>query len=205
MPEPRWGLTVPFSGVPLAAHEPLVHRVEAAGYADLWSADTNGADAFSPLVLAAAWTEQVRLGTGIVGVFTRGRAALAQQAAALADASNGRFVLGLGSSSDVIVEQWNGIPFARPRTRVRETVESLRPILRGERGPGGFPAPETHRLWRWSQVAAWYEVRDPVLDEAGPTTRAVNGWLALREVVPELAPDPRTLIAVLTRAVRATA
>jgi probable F420-dependent oxidoreductase len=80
----------------------------------------------------------MRLGTGIVGVFTRGRALLAQHAAALADASGGRFVLGLGSSSDVIVERWNGIPFARPLTRVRETVEALRPVLRGERGPGGF-------------------------------------------------------------------
>jgi probable F420-dependent oxidoreductase len=148
MPEPRWGLTLPFSGVPLAAHEPLVRRVEAAGYADLWSADTNGADAFTPLVLAAAWTERVRLGTGIVGVFTRGRAALAQQAAALAEASNGRFALGLGSSSDVIVEQWNGIPFERPRTRMRETVEALRPILRGERGPGGFrlETPPSHPI-----------------------------------------------------------
>jgi probable F420-dependent oxidoreductase len=138
MPEPRWGLTVPLPGVPLAAHEPLVRRAEAAGFEDLWSAETNGADAFTPLALAAAWTGGMRLGTGIAGVFTRGPALLAQHAAALADASDGRFVLGIGSSSDVIVERWNGIPFARPRTKVRETLEALRPILRGERGPGGF-------------------------------------------------------------------
>jgi probable F420-dependent oxidoreductase len=138
MPEPRWGLTVPLPGVPLAAHEALVRRAEAAGFQDLWSAETNGADAFTPLALAAAWTEGMRLGTGIAGVFTRGPALLAQHAAALADASEGRFVLGIGSSSDVIVERWNGIPFARPRTKVRETLEALRPILRGERGPGGF-------------------------------------------------------------------
>jgi probable F420-dependent oxidoreductase len=138
MPEPRWGLTIPFPGVPLAAHEPLVRRAEAAGFTDLWSAETNGADGFTPLVLAAAWTERVRLGTAVVGVFTRGRAVLAQHAAALADASGGRFALGIGSSSDVIVERWNGIPFARPRTRVREAVDALRPILAGDRGPGGF-------------------------------------------------------------------
>ena len=138
MPEPRWGLTVPFPGVPLAAQEPLVRRAEAAGFQDLWSAETNGADAFTPLALAAAWTERMRLGTGIAGVFTRGPALLAMHAAALADASEGRFVLGIGSSSDVIVERWNGIPFARPRTKVRETLEALRPILRGDRGPGGF-------------------------------------------------------------------
>jgi probable F420-dependent oxidoreductase len=138
MPEPRWGLTLPFPGVPLAEHEPLVRRAEAAGFDDLWSAETNGADGFTPLALAAAWTKRMRLGTGVVGAFTRGRAVLAQQAAALADASGGRFVLGIGSSSDVIVERWNGIPFSKPLTRVRETLEALRPILAGERGPGGF-------------------------------------------------------------------
>jgi probable F420-dependent oxidoreductase len=134
----RLGLTLPFPGVPLAAHEPLVRRAEARGYDDLWSAETNGADGFTPLVLAATWTERVRLGTGIVNPFTRGPAVLAQHAAALADASGGRFVLGLGSSSDVIVEGWNEIPFARPRSRVRAAVETLRPVLAGGRGPGGF-------------------------------------------------------------------
>jgi probable F420-dependent oxidoreductase len=139
MPEPpRWGLTLPFAGVPLAATEPLVRRAEAAGWDDLWTGDTNGPDGFTPLALAAAWTERMRLGTGVVGAFTRGPAVLAQHAAALADASGGRFVLGLGSSSDVIVERWNGIPFDRPLTKVRETVAALRPVLAGERGPGGF-------------------------------------------------------------------
>ena len=135
---PRWGLTLPFAGVPLAQTEPLVRRAEAAGWDDLWSGDTNGPDGFTPLALAAAWTERMRLGTGVVSAFTRGPAVLAQHAAALADASGGRFVLGLGSSSDVIVERWNGVPFAKPLTRVRETVATLRPVLAGERGPGGF-------------------------------------------------------------------
>jgi len=137
VPEPRWGLTLPFTGVPLAAHEPLVRRAEAAGYDDLWSGETNGPDGFTPLVLAAAWSERLRLGTGIVNPFTRGPLVLAQHAAALQDASGGRFCLGIGSSSNVIVERWNGIPFAKPLTRVRETVELLRPLFAGERGPGG--------------------------------------------------------------------
>src|SRR5439155_6620013 len=69
---------------------------------------------------------------------TRGPALLAQSAAALAAPSGGRFILGLGASSNVIVEQWNRIPFERPLTKVRETVEILRAVLAGERGPGGF-------------------------------------------------------------------
>lgn len=80
----------------------------------------------------------MRLGTGVVNPFTRGPAVLAQHAAALQDASGGRFVLGLGSSSNVIVERWNGVPFERPLTKVRETVAALRPVLAGERGHGGF-------------------------------------------------------------------
>ena len=135
---PRWGLTLPLPGVPLAATEELVRRAEATGWDDLWTGDTNGPDGFTPLALAAAWTDRMRLGTGVVSAFTRGPAVLAQHAAALADASGGRFVLGLGSSSDVIVERWNGVPFARPLSRVRETVAALRPVLAGDRGPGGF-------------------------------------------------------------------
>jgi probable F420-dependent oxidoreductase len=138
MPDIRWGLTVPFAGVALADHTELLRRAEAAGWDDLWTGETNGSDGFTPLVLAAAHTERMRLGTGIVNPFTRGPAVLAQHAAALADASRGRFVLGLGSSSNVIVERWNGVPFERPLSRVRATVEALRPVLAGERGPGGF-------------------------------------------------------------------
>ena len=138
MAEPRWGLTLPFPGVPLAGHEALVRRAEARGYSDFWTGETNGSDGFTPLVLAAAWTERARLGTGVVNPFTRGLGVLAQHAAALADASGGRFCLGLGSSSDVIVEQWNGVPFERPLSRVRDAVGTLRPVLAGERGPGGF-------------------------------------------------------------------
>src|SRR6476469_8419754 len=104
----RWGLTLPLPGLPLADHREHVQRAEAVGYTDF------------------------------VGVFQRGPALLAQQAVALADASGGRFVLGLGSSSDRIVEGWNGIPFEKPLSRVRETLGFLRTALAGERTESGF-------------------------------------------------------------------
>src|SRR5947207_6024141 len=109
----RWGLTLPLPSLPLRQHAELVRRAEAAGYTDLWSGETNGPDGFTPLALAAAWTEKARLGTGIVGVMTRGPALLAQQSAAMADASGGRFALGVGASSDRIVS-WNKLEFSRP-------------------------------------------------------------------------------------------
>jgi probable F420-dependent oxidoreductase len=134
----RWGLTLPLPGLSLADHEEHVQRAEAAGYTDLWSGETAGPDGFTPLALSAAWTERMRLGTGIVGVFQRGPALLAQEAAALASASDGRFVLGIGSSSDRIVEGWNGIPFERPLSKVRETLDFLDAALAGERTETGF-------------------------------------------------------------------
>jgi probable F420-dependent oxidoreductase len=134
----RWGLTVPLASLPLREHRELVRRAEAAGYTDLWSGETQGADGFTPLALCAAWTETVRLGTGVVGVFTRGPALLAQQAAALADASGGRFVLGIGASSDRIVEGWNRMPFQRPLTKVAQTLDFLDAALAGERTSTGF-------------------------------------------------------------------
>ncbi len=136
--EGRWGLTLPLTGVPLAEHGEYVKQAEAAGYTDLWSGETAGPDGFTPLTLSAAWTERVRLGTGIVGVFQRGPALLAQEAAALSDASGGRFVLGIGSSSDRIIEGWNGIPFERPLSKVRETLEFLKVALAGERTASRF-------------------------------------------------------------------
>src|ERR671928_898128 len=138
MPELRWGLTLPFTGVRLADHGGLFRRAEAAGYDDLWTGETNGPDGFTPLALAAVHTDRLRLATGVVNPFTRGPAVLAQHCAALADASGGRFVLGLGSSSNVIVERWNGVPFEKPLSRMRAAIEGLRPVLAGDRGPGGF-------------------------------------------------------------------
>jgi probable F420-dependent oxidoreductase len=134
----RWGLTLPLTGMGLAGSAELLKRAEATGYTDMWSGETNGPDGFTPLTLASAWTERVRLGTGVVGVMQRGRALLAQEAAALSDASGGRFALGIGASSDRIVQGWNGMPFEKPLTKMSETIDFLRTALAGDRADGGF-------------------------------------------------------------------
>ena len=131
-------MTIPFEGVPLQELGELVRRVEDAGYDGLWSAESTHYDGFTPLAVAAEHTERVRLVTGIVNVFTRGPALLAQQAAALADLSGGRFALGIGASSDRIVEGWNDMPFSKPLTRMAETVDFLDAAFAGERTTTGF-------------------------------------------------------------------
>ena len=117
----RWGLTLPLFGMGLPEHREIVESLESLGYTDAWSAETNGVDAFTPLALAAGWSDGLRLGTAIAGLYTRGPALLAMNAATIANLAPGRFVLGVGTSSQVIVEQWNGIELANPYQRARDT------------------------------------------------------------------------------------
>lgn len=128
-----YGMTIPFDGIPLADHRQWFEELVDLGYTDAWSAEADGTDAFTPLALAAAWAPQLRLGSAIVPSFTRGPALLAQSAAAMAEAAPGRFALGVGTSSNVIVERWNGIPFEEPYKRTRDVVRFLRTALTGEK------------------------------------------------------------------------
>jgi probable F420-dependent oxidoreductase len=126
----RWGLTVPLSGIPLSDHEPVYREAEALGYTDFWSAESD-VDPWICLALGASWTSTATLGTAIVGVFSRGPAIIAMGAAAMGEAAPGRFVLGVGSGSNVTVERWNGGHFDKPLTRVTEVVQAVRQALDG--------------------------------------------------------------------------
>ncbi|MGQ0837842.1 LLM class F420-dependent oxidoreductase [Actinokineospora sp.] len=129
----RWGITLPLTGVPLAAHRELVRELPDLGYTDVWSAEAAGTDAFTPLALVAEWAPSLRLGTAIVPVYTRGAGLLAMSAATIAELAPGRFVLGIGTSSPTIVAGWNGGDFAEPVKRTRDTLRFLRAALAGEK------------------------------------------------------------------------
>ncbi|HLM62704.1 MAG TPA: LLM class F420-dependent oxidoreductase [Acidimicrobiales bacterium] len=129
----RYGMTIPFDGVPLHAQRDWVVELADLGYTDVWSSEANGADAFTPLTLASVWAPSLRLGTAIVPAFTRGPACLAQSVGSVAQAAPGRLALGVGTSSNVIVEGWNDIPFERPYQRTRDIVRFLRKALTGEK------------------------------------------------------------------------
>ncbi len=133
MTQQRWGITVPFAGVPLRDHQEWFAELVDLGYTDIWSSEANAHDAFTVLALAAAWTPSLRLGQAVVPVYTRGPALLAQTIASLIEAAPGRVAVGLGTSSNVIVERWNGIPFERPYHHVRDTLRFLRVALTGEK------------------------------------------------------------------------
>lgn len=133
MPQQRHGITYPFDGIGLAEQREIVQEIADLGYTDLWSAESGGHDAFTPLALASVWAPSLRLGTAIVPAYTRGPATLAEQVASMCQAAPGRFVIGIGTSSDVIVERWNSIPFEKPYQRVRDTIRFLRTALTGEK------------------------------------------------------------------------
>jgi probable F420-dependent oxidoreductase len=129
----RYGMTVPLDGVSLAGHREIYQELVDLGYTDLWSSEANGTDAFIPLALAAAWTPSLRLGCAIVPAYTRGPGLMAMSVAAMAEAAPGRFAFGIGTSSNVIVENWNDIPFDQPYKQTRDMVRFLKRALTGEK------------------------------------------------------------------------
>ncbi|MGI5329476.1 LLM class F420-dependent oxidoreductase [Actinomadura nitritigenes] len=125
----------------LAANVPLtapgaelrtyLRDIEAAGADMLWVPEAYGRDAATVLGYCAALTG-MRLASGVMNVFSRSPALLAQTAAALDELTGGRFELGLGASGPQVVEGWHGTPFERPLRRTREVVEMCRMIWRRE-------------------------------------------------------------------------
>jgi probable F420-dependent oxidoreductase len=129
----RWGITLPLHGIALAEQREIVTELPGLGYTDAWSSELNGIDAFTPLALASQWAGELRLGTAIASVYTRGPAMLAMHAATVASLAPGRFVLGIGTSTPVVVQQWNDIEFASPYQRSRDMLRFLRRALAGEK------------------------------------------------------------------------
>jgi probable F420-dependent oxidoreductase len=184
----RYGITFPFDGYSLLEQQPIVEGLADLGYTDLWSAESNGYDGFTSLTLASVWAPTLRLGVAIIPVYTRGPATLAMCAGSLAAAAPGRFALGIGTSSNVIVEKWNSTPFDEPYKKVRDTLRFLKPALAGEKVTEkydtfeidgfrmGFVPPEPPTIL----VAA---LRPGMLKLAGrDADGAITNWLAPKDV-----------------------
>jgi F420-dependent oxidoreductase-like protein len=108
----------------------LTQEAERLGYDSVWTAESWGSDAFSPLVWLAAHTERIKLGTGVVQLSARTPTATAMHAITLDHLSGGRAILGLGVSGPQVVEGWYGQPANKPLARTREYVEVIRRVLR---------------------------------------------------------------------------
>ena len=129
MPDTR--IAVAFSGgLPPRDIVECVRLADELGYESAWIAEGHGGDQFAVLAACAMATRRIRLGTSISSVFVRSAPTIGMAAATVDHLSEGRFMLGLGSSHRVQVEPEHGIPFTQPTRRLRETVDVVRALLR---------------------------------------------------------------------------
>src|SRR3984885_5337749 len=129
----RYGITIPFEGVTLLEHREWFHRLADLGYTDVWSAEVDGADGFTPLTVAALSESRLNLGVAVTPTFTRGPGLLAMSVAAMAEVAEGRFTMGLGASSEPVVQRWNGVKYEKPYARTRDVLRFVKRALDGEK------------------------------------------------------------------------
>jgi len=168
------GVLVPNDVEDLAA---FASRAESLGYDSVWTGELWGRDSFVALTRAAQITERVRLGTAIVNVYGRSSATVAQAAATLDDAADGRAVLGLGTSTRKVIEALHGRPFDRPARRLHETAELVGEFLGGE-GRVGYGG-ECYDVADFPSLNADVPVYAAALGPATrrATGRTADGWL----------------------------
>jgi probable F420-dependent oxidoreductase len=189
----RYGITIPFDGIALHQHRDWYARLRDLGYTDLWSAEVDGSDGFTPLALAAAWEPTLKLGVAITPAYTRGPALLAQSVASIADAAPGQFAFGLGASSEVIVANWNGLAFENQYRRVRDMLRFLKAAFTGEKVTEDFDtfSVKGFRLARIpEQLPPVYlaALRPGMLHLAGrEADGAILNWLSAEDVATSVA------------------
>jgi probable F420-dependent oxidoreductase len=110
----------------------------------VWSAEVDGADGFTPLTVAALSEPRLNLGVAVTPAFTRGPGLLAMSIAAMAEVAGGRFTMGLGASSQPVVERWNGIAYEKPYQRTRDVLRFVKRALDGEKIDEVFETFEIH-------------------------------------------------------------
>ncbi|KND44967.1 MULTISPECIES: LLM class F420-dependent oxidoreductase [Streptomyces] len=192
----RLGLALGYWGRgPSAEHVPLVQEAERLGYDSVWTAESWGSDAFTPLTWIAAHTSRIKLGTAVAQMAARSPTTTAMQALTLDHLSGGRALLGLGLSGPQVVEGWYGRPFPRsPLTATREYVDVVRQVLRreapveldGRFHPLPYDGPDGTGIGKaLKSITHPLRADLPVLLGAeGPkniaqTTRIADGWLPL--------------------------
>ena len=137
-------------------------EAEALGYEGFWLTEESGKEAFATLAVLAQATRRIRLGTGIVNLYSRTPTLLAMSARTLHDLSGGRFVLGLGTGGIGFMERGHGIPIERPLQRARETIEIVRGLLSSK---------------RFSYEGEWFHIRNFRLRE-GPVAEKIPIYLS---------------------------
>jgi probable F420-dependent oxidoreductase len=188
----------------------LSAEAEVLGYQSVWVAEVAGYDAVSMLMAAAAATSRIRLATGIAGVYLRDPLLAAMSANAINEYANGRLILGLGTSTQVIVERWHGIPWTAPLTHMRAYTALIGRLLAGERVssddgpyrmhgaqltvPSAGPVPVVFGALGPRMLALAGEVADGVLFNFPSLSYARQAAAAVREAAARAGRDPASVL-----------
>jgi alkanesulfonate monooxygenase SsuD/methylene tetrahydromethanopterin reductase-like flavin-dependent oxidoreductase (luciferase family) len=127
------GVALRDTGLRLSDLVTLARAADDAGYSSIWAPEVGSRDAIVLSALYGSATRRASVGTGVIPVYSRNVAALSLSAAAAAEASDGRFILGIGAGHRFPAEAWYEARWHRPRARLREITEVLRRIFSGER------------------------------------------------------------------------
>lgn len=128
----RIAVTLP-AGPRLADTATRLKWAEDNGFSDAWFGDAGAPDSLTQIAALGQSTSSIRIGVAVTPVYTRSPSVLAATANVIEQLIPGRFVLGIGSSSETIMGQWNGIPLDKPLTRVKETAQLVKQMLKGEK------------------------------------------------------------------------
>jgi probable F420-dependent oxidoreductase len=128
----RIAVTLP-EGPNISATIARLQWAEENGITDAWFSDSGAPDTLTQIAAVGRHTRNIRIGVAVTPVYTRSPSVLAASANVISQVIPGRFVMGLGSSSQTIMGQWNGIPLDKPLTRVKETAQLVRQMLTGEK------------------------------------------------------------------------
>ena len=123
-----------------------VERAESLGYESVYTTHIAGRDSLVVLAAYATRTERIKLGTGVLPIYSRTPVATAQAAATIDELSSGRMVRGLGVSHQVTVENWFGSTIGKPVAEMREYATAVRAMFRGEDPPAGERFPTRFRF-----------------------------------------------------------
>ncbi|ORM35133.1 LLM class F420-dependent oxidoreductase [Williamsia sp. 1135] len=193
----KLGLQLGYWGAaPIPDAPALIAAAEAAGYDAVFTAESWGSDAYTPLAWWGSQTSTIKLGTGIAQLSARPPTSAAMHALTLDHLSGGRHILGLGVSGPQVVEGWYGEPFAKPLARTREYVQVIRDVLAregrvtnaGPHYPLPYPAdapgstglgkslkPITHPLR--ADLPIWLGAEGP--KNVALSAEIADGWLAI--------------------------
>jgi F420-dependent oxidoreductase-like protein len=108
-------------------------EADELGYDSFWIPEAWGYEAFSLLTEIAIHTKHIQIGTAIVNVFSRSPGLMAMHAATLDEISEGRFILGLGTSGEKVIQGFHGIPYKKPLTRLRQYIQVIQTLIAGGR------------------------------------------------------------------------